>query len=244
MLKFTNIFPQGRFCNVLMQNIGLSVIGKKFNLKCQYDWNSKNGYSFTFDSYLSDNFIFYNEGRIFDGQSQYYSDDSLDNLLSKEEVSFPIEYEGYLQKSCLLYGEQKLLDSCIVKNDIEYHNQVFVHVRLGDQLMNTAGYNYYERVLDSINFEGGLISSDSPDNEIVKNLINRYNLTLYNNDNFQEVISIASKFDHRIVTGGSSGWIIGYLGNNDNVYYVKNDYPNHIKYWPTEMFNNPKWKGY
>jgi len=110
--------------------------------------------------------------------------------------------------------------------------------------MNTAGYTYYERVLDRINFEGGLISSDSPDNEIVKNLINKYNLTLYNNDNFQEVICVASKFDHRIVTGGSSGWIIGYLGNNDNVYYVKNDYPNHIKYWPEELFDNQKWSGW
>ena len=41
MLTFNSEFPQGRFGNILMQNIGLSIIGKKFNLKCKYDWKSK-----------------------------------------------------------------------------------------------------------------------------------------------------------------------------------------------------------
>jgi len=99
MLKFVKIFPQGRFCNVLMQNIGLSVIGKKFDLKCQYDWNSKNGYSFKIDSCLKNNFIFYSEGRVLSGEFQHYSDDSLDDLLSNYEIFFPIEYEGFLQKN-------------------------------------------------------------------------------------------------------------------------------------------------
>ena len=247
MLKFSNNFPQGRFCNVLMQNLGLSVIGKKFNLKCNYDWKSKNGYEFSIDPCLEKNFIFFNGGRVLEGTFRKYSEfskPSLEDLLSEREVLYPIEYEGYLQKKCLLYGEETLLQSCIVKNEIQYHDQVFVHVRLGDQEKTGPGYEYYAKVLDSIEFKSGSISSDSPNNQIVKKLISKYNLSLCENNNFQEVISFASKFEYRVVTGGSSGWVIGYLGNNNNVYYVKNKYDNHIKYWPEELFDNQKWSGW
>ena len=246
MLRFASNFPQGRFCNVLMQNIGLSVLGKKYNLKCAYDWNSKNGHKFSIDSCLQKNFVFYDGGRSLNGVPIKYSEFSgpfLEDLLEKEEVFEPIEYEGFFQKKCLLYGQEKFISDCIIKNDIEHHNRVFVHVRLGDQENSGPGYEYYAKVLDSINFEGGFVSSDSPDNTIVKNIISSYNLRLCEDLNFQEIISFASKFEHRIVTGGSSGWIIGYLGNNNNIYYVKNKYSKHIKYWPDEMFDTEKWRG-
>lgn len=237
-------FPQGRFCNVLLQNLGLSIIGKKLNLKCNYNWTSLSDGVFELKTGLKNNFNFFEGGKKLSGSPVFYCDDTLEKLLNLSECSFPIEYSGFFQKKCLLYEHKNLVDECINKNDITHKNQVFVHVRLGDQQTNTAGYEYYKKVLDDINFTDGLISSDSSEHEIVIRLKNEYDLTFYDNPDFQDVIMLASQFDYRVVTGGSSGWIIGYLGNNNNVYYVKNEYPNHIKYWPQELFSEPFWKGY
>ncbi|MFZ9376535.1 MAG: hypothetical protein ACO25K_05385 [Candidatus Fonsibacter ubiquis] len=257
MIKFHTSFPNGGYCNVLMQNLILSIIGEKFNLKPQYNFTSKSPlaeYNLWQDppgncelGILSKNFNFYYEGRELHDNwkivDEFNHDYPPEKLMELNSVDFPIIYCGYGQKKCLLYdqyGETDLLLKTINKNCIEHHNKVFVHVRLGDQEHNTIGLEYYEKCLKNIDsFDGGSISSDSPNNSIVQYLSSTYNLEIFDSKDFREVIDYATKFEYRVVTGGSSGWMIGMLGDNDNVYYVKSAY-----YWPEELFFNPKWKGY
>ncbi len=252
MLTFNSQFPQGRFGNILMQNIGLSVIGKKYNLKCKYHWKDKNGFNYNLDSCLKKNFNFFSEGRILEGSKKLYSDFSkpnIEDLFTKKEISEPIEIESFLQKDCILYGQEKIMNSIIKKNNIEFFDQVFIHVRLGDREKFGPGFNYYKNALKQINFKSGIISSDSPKNKVVQKLIKKYNLSLYLTQNIQEIISNGSKYEYRIITGGSFGWLIGYLGDNNNVYYVKNTYKKfnpfvkQINHWPDELFKNSGWKG-
>lgn len=256
MIKFHSSFPNGGYCNVVLQNLILSIIGEKFNLKPEYNFNSKSPlveYNLWQKppgncelGILNKNFNFYQGGReLYDGWiivDEFNYEYTPEKLMELERIDFPIIYCGYGQKKCLLYneyGESDFLLKTINKNPIEHFGKVFVHVRLGDQEHNTIGLKYYEDCLNDIeNFEGGSISSDSPNNPIVQYLSSTYNLEIFHSENFREVIDYGTKFEYRIVTGGSSGWMIGMLGQNDNVYYVKSAY-----YWPEELFFNPKWKG-
>ena len=252
MLSFKSNFPQGRFCNVLMQNIGLSIIGKKFNLKVNYDWSSKNNFEFNLDACLKNNFNFYNEGRVLTGETKLFSEFSepyIEELVEKKYIDVPVMIEGFLEKECLLYKQKEILRSIIKKNKIKFYDQVFVHVRLGDMEKYSPGYSYYKNALKKIKFNSGMISTDSPKNKIIGKLIDNFNLSLNENENFQEVISLGSQYENRVITGGTSGWFIGYLGDNNNVYYVKNTYKKynpfskHIKYWPHELFEKSNWIG-
>ena len=252
MLSFNSNFPQGRFGNILMQNIGLSIIGKKFNLKVKYDWESKSNFKYNLDSFLNKNFNFYNEGRVLAGKPKLFSEFSepyIEELVSKKYIEEPVLIEGFLQKECLLYNQKEIIRSIIKKNKIKFYDQVFVHVRLGDMEQYGPGYSYYKNALEKIKFNSGIISTDSPKNKIIDKLLDNFNLSLYENENFQEVISLGSQYEYRIITGGSSGWLIGYLGENNNVYYVKNNYKRynpfskHIKYWPDELFKKSDWIG-
>ena len=135
------------------------------------------------------------------------------------------------------------------KNKIKFYDQVFVHVRLGDMEQYGLGYSYYKNALNKIKFNSGIISTDSPKNKIIDKLLDNFNLSLYENENFQEVISLGSQYENRVITGGSVGWLIGYLGDNNNVYYVKKEYKKynpfskHIKHWPDELFEKSNWIG-
>jgi hypothetical protein len=263
MIKFHSDMPCGGFCNVVMQNLALSLIGQKLDLKVQYNfisghdsipWNKWQNPPGNCDlGILNKNFNLFCGGREFDSGwievSEFGSDLTVEKLMQMDFIDFPIVYNGYGQKSCLLYndhGESDLLSKTINKNPIEHYNKVFVHVRLGDQEQNNVGSQYYERCLRDIGkFESGIISSDCPQHPIVQYLSSAFNLEIFNPDadawamDFREVVDYASRFEYRIVTGGSSGWMIGMLGDNYNVYYIKDAY-----YWPAELFFNPKWKGF
>jgi len=253
MIKFHPQFPHGGYCNVLMQNLALSMIGEKFNLKAEYNYTSGHALA-EYNLWqtppgncelgiLNKNFNLFYGGRELYGGWKEYDDLSIAELMKTDYIDFPIIYNGYGQRKCLLYneyGESDLLLKTINKNPIEYYNKVFVHVRLGDQEQNNIGIQYYEKCLKDIgSFDGGLISSDSPNHKIVQQLSLEYKLEICTLKDFRQVIDRASRFEYRVVTGGSSGWMIGMLGENNNVYYVKSAY-----YWPEELFFNPKWKGY
>lgn len=104
---------------------------------------------------------------------------------------------------------------------IENREGLFVHVRLGDLLEPHSqsgdrfmGQDYYERAIGDSN--GGFISSDSPDHPIVRGLINKYNLQLFN-DSPENTIIFAAAFSKKVLSLGTFSWWIGYLGNQNEV---------------------------
>lgn len=104
---------------------------------------------------------------------------------------------------------------------IENREGLFVHVRLGDLLQPHSqngdrfmSQDYYERAIGgSI---GGYVSSDSPDHPIVKGLIEKYNLQLFN-DSPENTIIFAAGCSKKVLSLGTFSWWIGYLGNQNEV---------------------------
>lgn len=110
----------------------------------------------------------------------------------------------------------------------------FVHVRLGDLLENHsqsgsrfASADYYRKALAGTN--GGHISSDSPDNPIIKELCAEFNLKIYQ-DAPENTILFGAGFSKKVLSLGTFSWWIGFLGNQNNVIC-----PNPL--------NFPKWHG-
>lgn len=114
------------------------------------------------------------------------------------------------------------------------NNDLFVHVRLGDIFDNDFGYmnyDYYDSIIKNINYDCGYISSDSPSNPIVKQLIEKYNLTYFDND-LEYIILFGANANHKVLSLGTFSWWIGFLGNRNNVIFPN---PNRSIKWHGEI---------
>jgi hypothetical protein len=211
MIKLCNSVKNGRLGNKLLQNVGISVLSKKYNLVPEYHdivENNLIGLNLYFGKNKNSNFI------------EYYDDD-LEKLLNQyTKIDNGINFNGYFQNINLLLENKNLVDEVITKREVKKYDQVFVHVRLGDAKHHNFGISYYENILNSIFFNGGLISSDEPDDDMILKLSKKYKLDIYNSSPI-DTIMVGSEYEYRVLSGGTFSWWIGYLGNNDKVFCHK-----------------------
>lgn len=216
----------GRLGNKLLQNVGISVLSQKYDLFPQYHDIPEN------------NILKLN---LFYGNKKYenfkiYTDFDLENLLnSDDEIDHGIIFDGYFQFKCLLLDKIDLINSIIPKIEITQKNKVFVHIRLGDVENINNGIDFYKNILNTISFNSGMISSDNLHHSIVRELSEEYNLDILDSSPIDTLL-IASQFEHRILSGGTFSWWIGFLGNNSNV-YCSREYKFH-----GDIFVYPEWK--
>jgi hypothetical protein len=211
MIKLCDTVKNGRLGNKLMQNIGISVLAKKYNLFPEYHNIIENN--------LIGLDLFYGENK-FDNYS-YFNDDDLEHLLSKNtQINNGIIFSGYFQNKSLLLENANLIKQIIKKRKIKYHKKVFVHVRLGDVENSNPGILYYKNILNSIDFDSGFISSDCLNHPMVLELSNEYNLEIFDSTPIDTILT-GSECEYRVVSGGTFSWFIGYLGDNDNVFAPK-----------------------
>lgn len=117
----------------------------------------------------------------------------------------------------------------------QQNNDVFIHVRLDDVADKNPGCEYYEKILDSIDFDKGYISSDSIHHPICKKLIALYNLEIFNESEIK-TWQFASTCKHVILSNGTFSWVIGALAFNSTVWYPK------IKHvWHGDIFHKDIW---
>lgn len=125
---------------------------------------------------------------------------------------------------------------------VEKRNETFVHARLGDLLEVHSGdgnrfmpLDYYEMAIGQS--KGGYISSDSPNHPIVKELIQKYNLNLFE-DSPENTIVFAAGCSKKVLSLGTFSWWIGYLGNQKEVIC-----PDFTKYpiWHGNIFPQQGW---
>ena len=79
-----------------------------------------------------------------------------------------------------------------------------------------------------------LVSSDSLENPMIKNLSEKYNLKIFNSSPIDTII-IGSEYEYRVLSNGSFSWMIGYLGDNNKVFC-----PTTLTYHG-DMFVYPEW---
>lgn len=140
-----------------------------------------------------------------------------------------VSVDGFFQTPSAVFEFKRLQFSPIQEKD-----GTFVHVRLGDLLESHsqagnrfASADYYRKALDGSN--GGYISSDSPDDPIVKELCAEYSLEPYQ-DSPENTIKFGAAFSKKVLSLGTFSWWIGFLGNQKEVIC-----PNSL--------NFPKWHG-
>jgi len=117
------------------------------------------------------------------------------------------------------------------------NNNLFIHVRLGDiaGVLNQP-YEYYDKVLSELQFDKAYISSDSIDHILCKELIKKYNLSVFKSTEV-DTIQFGSSCKHIVVSAGTFSWYIGAFSFDSNVYY-----PEIKKQWHGDIFVFPEWK--
>lgn len=216
---------QGRLGNNLFQYFTALILSNKFNQKISNILPS---------NILKDNLI---------NNDIQYSDDLIVNdnnvidIIEQDTVNSNLILDGYFQKRDLL--KYFIQSEHIQNNNEKLVEGSFVHVRLGD-ISNDATrcceIQYYEKALQGLN--GGYISSDSPNHEIVKRLSNKFNLEVFQNS-AEITLIFGSQFENKILSLGTFSWWIGFLGNQNNVIC-----PSQKEYieWHGDIFPFLNWK--
>jgi Glycosyl transferase family 11 len=225
----------GRSGNILLENVGYSILSKKFNLKVDYYMNEE--YFEVLGLKLNKN------GRILQNMNNYFDTDLI-NLLKNDSLDNGISYDGNFQmKEFVIEHKNEIINHFNMKFEERNDNEVFIHVRLGDATKVNPGIEYYRNCLNSIDFKTGYISSDSLDNEIIKILIDEYQLIKYIDDPIK-TINFAKNFKNLVLSKGTFSWWIGILSKSDNIMYPKEEqeWPN-PPHWHGNIFVFDEWKG-
>jgi hypothetical protein len=239
---------QGRLGNIMLHNVGASIVAKKFNYKYDIDnchlfsgLNPKpfNGtIEYSGDTY----FTIYDHYETPLTECIYFPNNKpmlIKELLDMDNIDFGINIYScsFQSRNFLLSYEHE------VRNffDLEYldvdEDDVFVHLRLDDATHQSPGLEYYIACLERLNFPKGYVSSDSPNHPFVTHLIENCNLILYH-DTPINTINFGKNFKNLILSGGTFSWWIGFLSKAKNVFFPKDK----IK-WHGDIFVFDKWQG-
>ena len=229
----------GRLANNLIQNIGLSLLGEKLNLKVS-------NYKST-PEILKFNLNLWKEGRVLNKNSslQIYKDEDIDILFRDQfEPKSAFIFEGNFQNGKFLFKNRAKIKKmfCYEKDPSFDNSKLILMIRLSDVAHLAPPLNfYYEAIADMQSKLGsntkieGFIASDSPNNKIVKKLASKYNYKIISGD-ATETLKYAIRFRNFILTGGSYHWLAAFLADAKNVIY-----PEHTYMWHGDIYNHFKW---
>jgi hypothetical protein len=244
----------GRFGNIFIRNIVSSRMAKLNNLQFIYDKHEemKNmGISLytegtnTYEKTLlitdeNIDYILFNTKcykTFLHGNNIFYRQHNYVPFLGQEHTWCQTTLIAKFIKEYVNNQQENIISSNPFKEKYKNNNSVFVHVRLGDtiNLGYSTNYEYYDKALSSISFDKGYISSDSIDHETCQNLIKKYGLKIYDN-NEVNTIQFASVNKYIILSSGTFSWLMGIFGFFSSIYYPK------IKVkWHGDIFVFPEW---
>ena len=238
-----NIQYRGRLGNRLIQFAAGHILATKIGLTLSssivFKYKNTDSYRTTFDQNktTSINFLDIFKIKLPTGQS-YPNAIELNDTNYYQHLNNPLENTGYKLNG--YFQDPRLL--CNYRNDIIKLYQFdkppkiairqkdcFVHARIGDLLNNTNRNMAYfkpdyldQQLKDSRNALNTVyISSDSIDYPPLVELINKYDLTIYQSDPL-ETILFAKNFNNLILSAGSFSYWMAYLREATNITVYKN----------------------
>lgn len=214
---------RGRLGNRMIQFAAGYILAKKTGLTLSsntiFEYNNKGAYKTTF-------------GQPVSGKS-YSNTIELNDITYYQYLNNPLEDTGYLING--FFQDSQLL--CYYRNDIiklyQFDKQpkitpaqkdCFVHARIGD-LLNNANRDmayfkpdYLDQQLkySRNTFNTVYISSDTINYPPLVQLINKYDLTVYQSDPL-ETILFAKNFNNLILSAGSFSYWMAYLSEANNI---------------------------
>jgi hypothetical protein len=228
----------GRFGNRFFQNMVVNILSRKFNLPAKYEFLEE------YSNLGIDLFCL--------GTQQYtdtlvVTEDNVNILMrvASIDVNLILDQEVYFQTPVIAGKIRCSLNIEKIKRYNPYISRynnnadLFVHVRIGD-LENknlTPGIDYYEKILSSIDFTNGYISTDTPNHPFVEHLIRKYSLQYFLHNEI-ETIQFGSTCKYIVTAGGTFSWLIALLGFHSEVFYPKD----HLN-WHGDIYGFPDWKG-
>jgi hypothetical protein len=224
--------------------MALHIISEKYNLKSYYSW---------MDEFRKLGVDFYTKGKHNHPTTLPLTDKTFFQYIQydlnlKENISLlhhtycqTKEFSVYLK---YYFEKNKMFDVVCSRNKYKYryetNNDVYVHVRLDDAKRANPGFEYYDDLLTSMNFDKGYISSDEIDNDICQRLIQKHKLNVIDCDEV-ETIMFASTCKRIVLSCGVFSWLIGFLGIHSIVYHPD---PKKYGFWHGDIFVFPEWNIY
>lgn len=212
----------GRLGNIFFINMFLTMMAIKFNLKCNYKLKHK---------FKKLGILFYN------GQKEYskcivVTEKNFIYLLKQklEPANLVITNEVWFQQkefAKIIYNyfrldkvKSKILKCNIYNNRYNNNNDLFIHIRLGDQKEKMYNlYDYFDKKIGSTDYEEAFLTSDNLEDPFCQKLIKKYRLRIYVSDEINTIM-FGNTCAKILMSGGTFSWIIGLLGyNTKNLYY-------------------------
>ena len=231
----------GRLCNQIIRNIAVSIVAKKHDLFVEYC-----NYELISDEFGIPLFIGTNK---YDNVSNL-TDDNFFEILNKDSIEtnlYPMD--NYFQTkdiSSLIYQYLQTIQTTIInknkyKDRYNDNNDIFIHIRLGDVVCYSPGFEYYIEALHAIDTKEGstiYIGSDTLSHPMINDLRTKYNNIELIDMGPTETIQFGSTCKHVILSHGSFSAFIGWISFFSDVYYP--DYSRNVK-WCGDMFSIDKW---
>jgi hypothetical protein len=260
----TTFTAGGRFGNIFIRNFVAEYIAKRNNLKMtyeRYDQFEKLGIKlFIGTNFYDETLVITDEiidNIIFD-ETVFNRYAANRNIIFRQDNYNPFSLPDYAwcQTSSIVSHirnvvnfENRVFENNPYKARYNNNNDMFIHVRLGDIVTYNfdVSVNYYDsiiqRILDSDNYKNSpyfntgvkYITSDSIDHDICKNLINKYNLVIYNSDEI-DTLQFGSTCQSIVLSNGTYSWLLGLLSFHSNVHY-----PTIKVKWHGNIFVYPDW---
>jgi hypothetical protein len=234
----------GRFGNLFFINMFMNFYSIKFNLLCSYKYYKKfdllgielNVGTNTYDRnfYVTEqNYLMFLNNEI--THKFKPSNIIIHNNIWFQNKDFCLYLQNYFYSE---HNKNKIIAKNNFKERYINNNDLFIHLRLGDvESTTTELFGYYEKLLSTITFTKGYISSDSITNIFCEYLIKKYNLTIINYDEINTIM-FASTCNNIVLSGGTFSWMMGFFA-----FYAKNIYyPKYNKPWFGNIFEtNSSW---
>ena len=215
----------GRLGNHIIRNGVCSALAEKYHLAFKY------GYAEQIErlgiSLYKEGTRFYDRGvEICEGNGdffRYLNHDDLgeNNLIVGDRWLFfqTKEIAHYLK--CHFASDvvkQRIMDHNMHAHRYNNNDDIFVHVRLDDASACCPNFEWFDRVIGSLSFTRGYISSDTITHDTCKRLIAKYNLQEIVKDEV-ETIMLASTCKYVVLSTGTFGWFIGTISWFSHVFY-------------------------
>jgi hypothetical protein len=192
--------------NYLSANESFKEITSELGIELYNGDNSYDNFLYLTESNYTDIFNTHIHLNIWAMEEEYFQTKEITNLIYDH-----LHKEEY---------KTRIIERNQFKERYNNNNDCFIHIRLGDIKKANPGFEYYDKALQQIETIGNIyIGTDSPEDEIVQSIKQKYCNVHVISYNELQTIQFATTNKHVILSHGTFSAVIGYLSFYSTVYY-------------------------